>query len=201
MPRSPCSPTPLLNKAASTSRLRACLRPSPRPSRQTLRAEGRAAIDQRGAARLSQAADLHPRRICSEGPRRRFRRMICPTATHSTASQVREYTTTDLTPEQIHEIGSQGSRADRRRDAQDDARERLQGRPSRLPPLPEDRPAILREDAGRAAGCLGLCRQARGREDRHDHRAAAAPPVRHHPGARTRWRPSTRRGAAGSRIA
>ena len=31
--------------------------------------------------------------------------MTCPTVTHSTASQVREYTTTDLTPEQIHELG------------------------------------------------------------------------------------------------
>ena len=48
---------------------------------------------------------------------RRSRRATCPTATPIYRAQIREYTTLDLTPEEIHQIGPQGSRADRRRDA------------------------------------------------------------------------------------
>ena len=46
-------------------------------------------------------------------------------------AQIREYTTTDRTPEEIHQLGLEQVAQIDARDAQDDARERLQGHRSR----------------------------------------------------------------------
>ncbi len=97
-------------------------------------------------------------------------------------AQIREYTTTGMTPEADPPARPQRSRADRRRDGQDHGRSGLQGIARRFPQIPEDRPAILRQDARRADGGLGLCAEAGGWEDRHDHRDAAAPALRPHAG-------------------
>ena len=99
-------------------------------------------------------------------------------------AQVREYTTTDMTPEQIHQIGlKEVARidAEMRRVMRESG---FKGSLPRVPEVPENRSAILREDAGRVARRLGLCRQASRRRDRPAFRPAAARPLRDHSGAR-----------------
>ena len=79
-------------------------------------------------------------------------------------AQIREYTTTDMTPEEIHQLGlKEVARidAEMRKTMRDSG---FKGTFAGVPQLPEDRPAILRQDSRRAAGRLGLCRQARRRE-------------------------------------
>ena len=116
-------------------------------------------------------------------------------------AQIREYTTLDLSPEEIHQIGLKRGCPDRRPDAADHARQRLQGLVRGLPQLPQDRPAIRREYTRRAARRFGLRRQARPTMSSAIIsgfcRAGGSGSSR----SPTRSRPSTRRAAAGSRIA
>ena len=72
-------------------------------------------------------------------------------------AQIREYTTTDLTPEEIHQLGLKQVARIEAEMRQDHGRSGLQGIVRGFPQIPEDRPAILRKDARRADGRLGLC--------------------------------------------
>ena len=79
---------------------------------------------------------------------RRLRR--CRTAARTTRQQIREFTTLDLTPEEIHKIGlSEVERISGEMNAVIEAG-RLQGRLRGLPRVPAHRSALLREDAARS---------------------------------------------------
>ena len=114
----------------STSRSRPCPRPSRAAEQQALRAEGAAAIREAVLPAYRKLLTFLTRRISAQGaqghcgPRASRWRRILP------GPDPRIY-------DARHEPGGdppdrpQGSRADRRRDAQDDARQRLQGQRSR----------------------------------------------------------------------
>ena len=78
-------------------------------------------------AHLPPAARFHARRVPAEVPRHRVGLGALPDGEAWYAYNVREITTTDYTPAQIHEIGPRRGRAHPRRDAQGDAAGRLRG--------------------------------------------------------------------------
>ena len=199
--RSRPSSTDPPSKTPSTKRSNTCPRRSRAAEQEQLRAEGRRRDRAGGPARLSQAADLLSRRIYVRRRGRRSAARDLPQRRRFYRAQIREYTTTDLDARRRStRSASRKSRASMPRCA-DDARERLQGLVPGVPAIPEDRPAVHRQDARRAAGRLGLCREADRREARRSISAYCRGGASRSSRCRTRSRPSTRRAAAGSRAA
>jgi hypothetical protein len=96
--------------------------------------------------------------------------------------QIREYTTLDLSAEQIHQIGLKEVARSAPRWTRSSSRSAsaAAGKPaSPTSCLPAHRPAVLREDAAGTARPRGVDFQARGRRGRQDHRHPAARPLHH----------------------
>ena len=87
-------------------------------------------------------------------------------------------------PRQVHAIGLAEVERIRARDGRRRAEGRLQGHVRRVPRVPAHRPALLREDARRAAEAGLLDREADGRQAAVALRTAAAPALRRRAGAR-----------------
>ncbi len=176
--------------------------PRTMPAEDQVRTQGRGGQGdpRRGPARLSQAARLLSERISAEDsddhrcPRRARRRRLVPGADSRIYDDRPD-------PRGNPPARAQAGRRDRSRDAADDARGRVQGLVRGVPQIPQDRPAIPGQDAGRADGRLGLCRQAHRQRHRRLFRPSAATAVRDHPGPRRARALLHRRAAAGSRIA
>ena len=118
----------------------------------------------RASSRLSRLPRLHDRRIPPEERGRRSGASDLPQGREYYAHRVQRFTTLDVTPEEVHQIGLDEVARIRRGDADGDQASRLPGRLRRLPPVPAHRPALLREDAGGAAPASVLHRQEDGRQ-------------------------------------
>ena len=151
--RRPSAPTSwTIPSRASSTRLPRASRPA--SPRRTARGCARPAASavMRGRGRgLSRVPRLHDRRV----PPRRARTTIAaaelPRGREYYAHRVRNFTTLDVTPEEVHQIGLRRGRAHPRRDGDGHRRRPASRATSRLPRVPAHRPALLREDAGGAA--------------------------------------------------
>ena len=97
---------------------------------------------------------------------RPFRRATCPTATLITGREIREYTTLELTPEEIHQIGlKEVARidADMRKTMRESG---FKGSFAEFLNFLRTDPQFIARNARRPARRLGLCGQARRREIR-----------------------------------
>ena len=160
-----------------------CPKSIPLAERQALQAEARRLIDGTAVPAYSQLLTFM-RQDYMPGARTDISAASLPDGPAFYKSQIKEYTTLDLTAEQIHAARAEGSGAHRCRHAGDDEGGRLQGDVPRVPRLPAQRSALLRQDPGRAARLFVLCGEAHGRQAEGRVRHAAALSLHHQAGAR-----------------
>ena len=170
----------------------------PASEHERLRAAGREAIAQSVAPAYQRLLEFITREYLP-GARTTLGASELPEGKAYYAWLVQHFTTLDITPEQVHADRPRRGGAHPPRDGRRRAEGRLQGHVPRVPRVPAHRPALLRQDARRAAEAGRLDREADGRQAAVALRTPAAPALRRRARARRPRARSTRAAATSAR--